>query len=55
MDDDGKTYWYECPKCGPVDPVRTPRRLVFIPQRGLEPEWVYLCPNCDADVEVKSS
>ena len=53
MPDRQVTNWYECPKCGPVDPVRFPVRM-SLRVSSFEPEWELICPKCAAKVHVES-
>jgi hypothetical protein len=43
------TCWYECPTCGPVDPINLPKSLRANP---LDNDERPACPECYAPVTV---
>ena len=45
--------YYECPKCGPCDPVRTAEWMIYTAE-GFMPEYKLVCPTCGEPVVVKS-
>lgn len=48
------TLWYECPFCGPVDPVPLPRSLDPYGWDKDRRSKELVCPECYEKVEVKS-